>query len=49
MQCSTPDLFEPRPTFSPLRLAALEYYTASLALKATEYEPLKVKLALIYM
>ena len=42
--CNHPDLFEPRPTTSPLRLAALEYYTASLVLKATEYEPLKVNM-----
>ena len=46
--CNHPDLFEPRPTISPLRLAALEYYTASLVLKATEYDPLKVNVLCMY-
>ena len=40
--CNHPDLFEPRPILSPLRMAALEFYTASLVLRATEYNPFEV-------
>ncbi len=40
--CNHPDLFEARPIFSPLQLEGINFYTASLALQALDYDPLKV-------
>lgn len=39
--CNHPDLFEPRPTVSPFYMEGIEFHTASLVLKALEYNPLK--------
>lgn len=40
--CNHPDLFEPRPVCSPLRITGLLYTTASLVLSALSYDPFKV-------
>ncbi|XP_064649340.1 helicase domino-like isoform X3 [Lineus longissimus] len=39
--CNHPNLFDPRPTVSPFQMEGITYTTASLVLKALEYEPLK--------
>ncbi|XP_068750575.1 helicase domino-like isoform X1 [Montipora capricornis] len=39
--CNHPDLFEPRPTVSPFHMEGIVFYTASLVLKAMDYNPLK--------
>lgn len=39
--CNHPDLFEPRPTVSSFHMEGIVFYTASLVLKAMEYNPLK--------
>lgn len=39
--CNHPDLFEPRPTVSPFYMEGIEFYTASLVLRALDYNPLK--------
>lgn len=39
--CNHPDLFEPRPTVSPFYMEGIVFYTASLVLRAMDYDPLK--------
>lgn len=39
--CNHPDLFEARPTVSPFHMEGIVFYTASLVLRAMEYDPLK--------
>lgn len=39
--CNHPDLFEPRPTVLPFHMEGIVFYTASLVLRALDYNPLK--------
>lgn len=40
--CNHPNMFEERPIVSPFHMENIDYTTASMALRALEYDPLKV-------
>uniref|UniRef100_A0A2C9JZS6 Helicase domino n=1 Tax=Biomphalaria glabrata TaxID=6526 RepID=A0A2C9JZS6_BIOGL len=39
--CNHPDLFDPRPIVSPFKMEGIVYTTASLAVRALEYDPFR--------
>ncbi|ESO91647.1 hypothetical protein LOTGIDRAFT_122039, partial [Lottia gigantea] len=39
--CNHPNLFDPRPIVSPFQMEGIVYHTASLVLKALQYDPFK--------
>lgn len=47
--CNHPNLFEVRPTISPLQCEGIRYHIPSIVYSALEYDPFKVRLICFYL